>query len=68
MLAKVLSMSMTKITVSLARTPICELPAVPNASLGGITASTRLPTCWPSSAVSRPGSSDPVNRVGTPSE
>ena len=63
-----LSMSITKTTVSLGPTPIDELPAVPNASLGGITASTRLPTFWPSSAVARPGSSVPVNSVGTPSE
>ena len=50
-------MSMTNTSVSLAPMPSDELPRVPKASLGGITASTRLPSFCPTSAVSRPGSS-----------
>ena len=59
-------MSMTKTSVSLPPTPICELPWAPKASLGGITASTRLPAFWPISAFSRPGSNGPANSVGMP--
>src|SRR5215472_1292083 len=59
-------MSMTKTSVSLPPTPICELPWAPKASLGGITASTLLPVFWPISAFSRPGSNGPANSVGVP--
>src|SRR6516225_8513979 len=46
--------------------PACALPLVPKPSLGGMTASTRLPIFCPISAVSRPGSSVPANSVGLP--
>ena len=55
---------MTNTSVSVAPTPLDEFPEVPKASLGGITASTRLPSFWPISAVSRPGSSWPTNSDG----
>ena len=35
-------------------------------TLGGMTASTRLPVLWPMSAACRPGSSCPLNSVGLP--
>src|SRR5580704_14999510 len=44
--------------------PSWEFPEVPYPSAGGITASTRLPTFWPISAVSRPGSIVPPITVG----
>src|SRR3984885_12401648 len=44
--------------------PSWEFPEVPYPSAGGITASTRLPTFWPMSAVSRPGSMVPPITVG----
>src|SRR5215469_4310706 len=59
-----LSRSMTKTSVSVPLTPICEFPCVPKACLGGITASTRLPIDWPTRAVSRPGIIWPANSVG----
>ena len=61
-----LSRSMTKTSVSVPLTPIDEFPEVPKASLGGITASTRLPSFWPIRAVSRPGIIWPANSVGPP--
>src|ERR1700722_1951452 len=44
--------------------PSWEFPEVPYPSAGGITARTRLPTFWPTSAVSRPGSMVPPITVG----
>src|SRR5580704_3935609 len=44
--------------------PSWEFPEVPYPSAGGITARTRLPTFWPISAVSRPGSIVPPITVG----
>ena len=57
---------MTNTSVSVLPMPAVELPLVPKPSLGGITASTRLPSFCPMSAVSRPGSSVPVNSDGLP--
>ncbi len=61
---KSLIMSTTNTSVSVPLMPACASPLVPKPSLGGITASTRLPIFCPISAVSRPGSSVPENRVG----
>src|ERR1700722_1650392 len=51
------SRSTTNTTVSVVPPPIDGSPPAPNASAGGSTASTRLPSFWPISAFSRPGSS-----------
>jgi hypothetical protein len=56
--------STTKTRVSVPLIPACGLPVEPKASLGGMTASTRLPIFCPISAFSRPGSSWPANSVG----
>src|SRR5581483_2606961 len=45
--AKSLIMSTTKTRVSLPLMPACALPLVPKPSLGGITATTRLPMLLP---------------------
>ena len=66
MLPIVETMSMTNTSVSVAPTPICELPEAPKPSAGGMTASTRLPVFLPMSAASRPGSICPLNSVGLP--
>src|SRR5215469_6126470 len=63
--AKFLIRSTTNTSVSVPLIPACGLPLVPNACLGGTTASTRLPIFCPISAVSRPGSSCPANSVGS---
>src|SRR3984957_19157494 len=55
---------MTNTSVVLPVMPSWEFPEVPYPSAGGITASTRLPTFWPMSAVSRPGSMVPPITVG----
>ena len=41
---------------------------MPKPSFGGMTASTRLPVVWPTSADDRPGSIWPEKRVGPPEE
>src|ERR1700691_2037205 len=59
-----LTRSITNTSVSVPVMPSSELPAAPNPSLGGMTASTRLPTVASLSAVDSPGSSEPVNSDG----
>src|ERR1700744_5533190 len=63
---KVEPRSMTNTSVALGPMASEEWQDVPKPSLGGITASTRLPSFWPTSAVSSPGSSDPTKIDGAP--
>jgi len=60
------SRSMTKTSVSVPLTPAFGLPLEPKASLGGMTASTLLPTFSPMIAFSSPGITWPTNSVGEP--